>query len=302
MKSILVTGSNGLLGQKLTARLLDDPQFSLIATSKGANRYPIKEGYLYVEMDILDHQQVKAIIEEYQPDAIIHTAAMTNVDTCHVSREMAYELNVDAVQNLVSLCESFKIQLIHLSTDFVFDGVNGPYSESAPPNPVSYYGQTKLWAEEAIQLSKADWAIIRTILVYGIVTDLSRSNIVLWAKDALEKGSPINVVNDQWRMPTLAEDLADACVLAVKNKAKGIFHVSGKDQMSIAELVGRVADFWKLDRSVIYEVSSETLNQDAKRPLRTGFVLDKAITQLGYQPHSFEEGLTIVRQQLEIIG
>ena len=128
---------------------------------------------------------------------------------------------------------------------------------------------------------------------------MSRSNIVLWAKGALEKGNPINVVNDQWRMPTLAEDLADCCLLAVQHDAHGVFNASGKDMMSISELVGRVADYWKLDKSLINEISAETLNQTAKRPVRTGFILDKTIRELGYQPRSFAEGLAIVDQQMK---
>lgn len=299
MKTVLVTGSNGLLGQKLTEKVLNEGGVNLVATSKGENRYPVKEGYQYASMDILNADEVRTVIEEYKPDVIIHTAAMTNVDTCHEQRELAYQLNVEAVDTLVKLCEEHNIQLVHLSTDFIFDGENGPYDELAAANPVSYYGETKLKAEELIKNSKAKWVILRTILVYGIVSDMSRSNIVLWAKGALAKGEPINVVNDQFRMPTLAEDLADACLLAVENNAEGIFHISGKDMMSVVELVKRVADFYKLDQSLIIEVNSASLNQAAKRPLRTGFILDKAMTELNYHPHSFEEGLAIVDQQLK---
>lgn len=298
MKTILITGSNGLLGQKITERLLATGQFNWVATSKGANRYPVTEGYTYAEMDILDPENVKAVIEQYQPDAIIHTAAMTNVDTAEEQQELAHRLNVEAVQTLIELSENHNIQLIHLSTDFIFDGAEGPYDELAAPNPLSYYGRTKLEAEEVIKNSKCKWAILRTILVYGISSDMSRSNIVLWAKGALEKGTPIKVVNDQWRTPTLAEDLADCCLLAVEHDAQGVYNASGKDFMSVAELVHRVADYWKLDKSTITEVSSSTLNQDARRPARTGFILDKAIADLGYQPRSFEEGLDLLDQQV----
>ena len=300
MKTILTTGSNGLLGQKLTEKILTEGRVKLVATSKGINRYPVKAGYEYAEMDILNQQQVGEVINKYQPDAIIHTAAMTNVDTAEADKELCYQLNVVAVQNLVSLCEEKNIQLIHLSTDFVFDGEEGPYKEDDPVNPVSYYGESKVLAEEIIRKSTANWVVIRTILVYGITSDMSRSNIVLWARGALEKGLPINVVNDQWRMPTLAEDLAEACLLAVEKKAKGIYHVSGKDYMSIADLVRKVADYWALDQSIISEVSSVGLSQTARRPMRTGFVLDKAINDLDYRPHSFEEGLKIVDEQMKI--
>jgi dTDP-4-dehydrorhamnose reductase len=299
MKTILTTGSNGLLGQKITEKILAEGRVKLVATSKGANRYPVIEGYEYAEMDILDADQVKHVIEKYRPDAIIHTAAMTNVDTSEANKELCHQLNVDAVGTLLAICEEKNIRLIHLSTDFVFDGADGPYQEEDAVNPVSYYGESKVLAEELIKNSKANWSILRTILVYGITSDMSRSNIVLWAKGALEKASPINVVSDQWRMPTLAEDLAEACLLAVEKNAHGIYHISGKDYMNIADLVRKVADYWALDKTLIKEISSVSLNQAAKRPIKTGFVLDRAIKDLGYNPHSFEDGLKILDRQMK---
>lgn len=297
-KKILVTGSNGLLGQKLTELALTDERVTLIATSRGANRYPVEDGYTYIDLDILDSNQLRTVVAEYRPHTIVNTAAMTNVDACEDDPEGCRKLNIEAVATLVSLCEEFDIHLIHLSTDFIFDGKEGPYAEDAQPNPLSLYGQSKLDAEEIIRHATCKWAILRTILVYGVVADMSRSNIVLWAKGALEKGQPLNVVDDQWRMPTLAEDLAQACILAAIAGAEGVFHISGKDMFAIHELVAAVADFWELDKSLIRKVSSTTLSQAAPRPARTGFVLDKARQVLGYQPHSFMEGLAIVDRQL----
>ena len=299
MKTILITGSNGLLGQKITERLLESRQFNWVATSRGANRYPTTAGYVYAEMDILDPAAIRRVVEAHQPDAIIHTAAMTNVDVSEAQPELAHRLNVDAVRTLTEIATEHNIQLVHLSTDFIFDGAEGPYDELAAPNPLSYYGKTKLEAEEVIKNSTCKWAILRTILVYGISHDMSRSNIVLWAKASLENGKSIQVVNDQWRTPTLAEDLADCCLLAVEHDARGVYNASGKDFMSIAELVYSVADFWQLDKSLVTELSSASLNQDARRPVRTGFILDKAIKELGYQPHSFEAGLKLLDQQIK---
>lgn len=296
MKRILVTGSNGLLGQKITDLVLAGEPVELIATAKGPNRHPKPHGYQYIELDILDAAKFREVIVAERPDAIINTAAMTNVDACENDPEGCRQLNVEAVHTMTTLAEEFGIHLIHLSTDFIFDGKDGPYDENATPNPLSLYGRSKLDAEHIIQSSSCKWAILRTILVYGIVSDMSRSNIVLWAKGALEKGQPLQVVNDQWRMPTLAEDLAKACLLAVE--AEGIFHISGKDFFAIHELVAAVADFWDLDRSLIREVSSSTLSQAAPRPKRTGFILDKARMILGYEPHSFAEGLALLDRQL----
>jgi dTDP-4-dehydrorhamnose reductase len=302
MKTILVTGSNGLVGQKLTDLILSTSNFELIATSKGENRHPQQTGYVYLDLDVCDETKVKKILKKYRPKAVIHTAAMTNVDTCETSQALCRALNVDVVKNLAQICKEIDSQLIHLSTDFIFDGEDGPYSELDKPNPLSFYGKTKLEAEEILKASSCHWVILRTIIIYGIVKDLSRSNIVLWAKAALEKGMPIDVVTDQWRMPTLAEDIASCCLLAIEQQARGIYHVSGKDMMSIFELVEQVADFWQLDKSLIRPIVSISLNQAAKRPKRTGFVLDKSMNNLGYRPHSFKEGLAIVDSQLQAQG
>jgi dTDP-4-dehydrorhamnose reductase len=298
MKKVLLTGSNGLLGQKLIELYLQDNTIELIATARGENRYPVKKGYTYVSMDVSDVNNVKDTIALQQPDTIIHTAAMTNVDTCETDQEGAEKLNVDAVEYLVDAANTVEAHFIHLSTDFIFDGEDGPYTEEAEPEPLSYYGETKLAAENMVQNQCHKWSIARTILVYGIVHDMSRSNIVLWAKGALEKGQPINVVNDQVRSPTLAEDLAMGCKLIEQKEAEGIFNISGKDQMSIVEIVERVADYFNLDKSIITQVSSKTLNQAAQRPPITGFDLTKSKEVLGYNPRSFEEGIAVLMEQL----
>ncbi len=301
MKKILVTGSNGLLGQKLTERILAKKDFELVATGKGANRFPVKDGYTYAEMDILDAESIENVIAQFSPDVVINTAAMTNVDTCETEKQACWALNVTAVEHLINSCKKHDAQLIHLSTDFIFDGLAGPYKEDAQPSPVSFYGESKLAAELLLQQSDINWTVLRTIIVYGIVSDMSRSNIVLWAKGALEKGNPINVVDDQWRMPTLAEDLADVCLLAAAKGVQGVYNASGKDMMSIMELVQQVADYYKLDKSLIKPITSASLNQAAKRPVKTGFILDKAIDELGYRPHSFTEGIAIMEKQLNLL-
>jgi dTDP-4-dehydrorhamnose reductase len=297
---ILVTGSNGLLGQKLVAALRSDPEVKLIATSRGEDRTVGPGGYLYMPLDCTDEAAVHRAFDETHPDAVIHTAAMTNVDACELDPVACRLQNVTTVGHLVSASKSLDAHFIHLSTDFIFDGRNGPYSEEDRPDPLSIYGQSK-WDAERIVIDSGlrKWAIARTIIVYGIAKGLSRSNVVLWARSALEKGQPIKVVDDQWRMPTLAEDLADGCIRIAKRGATGIYNLSGPDGMSILELVQRVGRFFDLDTSTITRVDSDSLGQPAKRPPRTGFVLDKARRDLGYAPRGFEEGLAVLREQLE---
>jgi len=296
-KKILVTGSNGLLGQKLVALLSEDNDIELIATAKGGNRILKVTGFIYESMDITSAKDVMRVFDKFKPEVVINTAAMTNVDACESAKEECWLLNVKAVEHLISSSEKYNSHLIHLSTDFIFDGEAGPYKETDQPNPLSYYGESKLAAEKLLQNSACIWAIARTIVVYGIVEDMSRSNIVLWAKGALEKKQKLTIVNDQFRSPTLAEDLAKGCILIAKKGAVGIYHLSGKDIMSIVELVRRVAKYYKLDESYIEEITTASLNQAAKRPPKTGFILDKAVNELGYNPVSFEEGIKFLESQ-----
>ncbi len=299
MKKILVTGSNGLLGQKLVYKLKDRADVELIATARGENRLIDQTGYAFYSMDIGNRANVDDVIGQVRPDHIIHTAAMTQVDDCELDHEACDRANVDAVQYIVDAAERNNCHLVHISTDFIFNGEEGPYDEEGVADPLSYYGNAKWKGELIVQNSNLNWAILRTVLVFGIVDNMSRSNIVLWAKGALEKGNPINVVDDQFRSPTLAEDLADGCILAVEKNATGIYNISGKDTLSIIDLVGEVADYYGLDKNLINPVSSSTLNQPAKRPPRTGFILDKARRDLGYDPHSFKEGIALMEEQLK---
>ncbi|AMM51610.1 dTDP-4-dehydrorhamnose reductase [Rufibacter sp. DG15C] len=300
MKTILITGSNGLLGQKLVDLLHTEASVKIIASSRGQNKLAeIYPQVAFVAMDVTNAEQVEEVISDTQPTHIIHTAAMTNVDDCESQRDECWKQNVDAVENLVKASERHGVHLIHVSTDFIFDGENGPYSEEAEGNPVNFYGETKLAAEELVKQAACKWAILRTVLVFGIVHDYGRSNIVLWVKGSLEQGKQIKVVNDQLRTPTLAEDLAQGCWLAAKHDAQGIFNISGEELLTPHQMALQVADYFNLDKSLIEEVDGTLFTQPAKRPPRTGFDITKAKTQLGYQPHSFKESIAIVAGQIQ---
>jgi dTDP-4-dehydrorhamnose reductase len=294
---ILVTGANGLLGQKLSLLLDSDPSVELIATARGKVSIHLSRG-TFATLDVTKQDQVDQVICSFKPDVVVHTAAMTQVDQCETEKETCWLNNVTAVEYVVKACEKAGSHLIHVSTDFIFNGTHGPLDETALPDPVSYYGESKLAGEKAVQESKLKWAILRTVLVYGITNDMSRSNIVLWVKKSLEEGKSINVVNDQWRTPTLAEDLAMGCVLAAKKKATGIYNVSGEEMMTPYDIAMRTAKFFNLDSSLIKVTDSTRFTQPAKRPPKTGFIIEKAKRELGYKPHSFEEGLAVLRSQM----
>ncbi len=295
---ILITGSNGLLGQKLVA----DPgmtQHSVLATGRGECRIPaLPTNTQYQMCDVSDPKDVMQVFSAFKPDVVIHSAAMTNVDECELNPEVCHQLNVVATQNVVEASNFTGSHLIHLSTDFIFDGESGPYSETDLPNPISVYGQSKLDAEALVKNATCTWAIVRTVLVYGISPGLSRSNIILWVRSNLEQGKQIQVVDDQFRTPTLAEDLAMGCLLIAEKKAEGIFNISGKDFLTPYQMAIETARFFNLDSSLIVKASAATFSQPAKRPPRTGFVISKAETVLGYHPHSFTEGIGILSQQL----
>lgn len=227
-KKIFITGANGLLGQKLVTQLVEKGEFIVVASGKGECRLP-GEGFEYVSVDITDEASVGKTLDEIKPDVIIHGAAMTHVDQCELNQEDCYDANVNATRYLIEAAEAANSHFIFVSTDFIFSGEEGPLDENAEAAPVNYYGETKLIGEQMVMKSKTKWAIARTVLVFGIAHDLSRTNIVLWVKSSLEAGKEIQVVDDQFRTPTLAEDLAAGCILIAEQGAEGVFNISGPD-------------------------------------------------------------------------
>lgn len=295
---ILLTGSNGLLGQKLVARLHQEPGVELVATSRGPNKLAAYfPAVRFVPLDVSDAAQVRKVLVHEQPTHVIHTAAMTNADECELHRAACWQHNVSAVQHLAATCAALDIHLTHLSTDFVFSGEAGPLAEDAVPAPVNFYGESKLAAEQVVQASSGRWAIARTVLVYGVAHNYGRTNLVLWVRDSLRAGKSIKVVVDQWRTPTLAEDLAEGCWLLAQHAAQGLYHLSGDEFLTPHDLALRVATQFELDTTLIERVDASTFSQPARRPARTGFLIEKARRELGYQPHSLADGIALVSRQ-----
>jgi dTDP-4-dehydrorhamnose reductase len=292
---ILITGANGLLGQKLVAQLQQEGG-DFLATGRGKSR--LNADVPYRQMDITSAEDINAALEIYHPEVIIHTAAMTNVDECELNQEACRQQNIESVRLLTEACSRRNIFFLHLSTDFIFSGKEGPLDEEAKPAPVNFYGESKLEAEKIVQAASCPWAIARTVLVYGVTPGMSRSNIILWVKKSLEDGKDIKVVNDQWRTPTLAEDLADGCLRIAKNKAEGIWNISGPDMLTPLDMAYATAEYFNLDKKYIEKADSSTFTQPAKRPPKTGFKIDKARRELGYSPHSFIEGIELMMSQL----
>ena len=291
---LLITGSNGLLGQKIVKICLKRGT-EFLATSNGKNRNQDCPTDKYQEMDITNQKRISEVFTEFQPTHIIHTAALTNVDYCELNPEECQEVNVLATQKLWNEAQKINAHFQLLSTDFIFDGLKGNYKETDEPSAVSIYGQSKVDAEHVlINSQNKNWSIARTIIVYGTANNLSRTNIVLWSIDALTKGDPMKIIDDQFRMPTWADDLAWGCLEICRRDKTGIFHLCGPELMAVNEIVFRIAKHLGKSTENVEIISSSTLNQPAKRPPRTGFDLIKSRTELGYNPKTLEETITIL--------
>lgn len=287
---VLVTGANGFLGHYLVEKLLEKDH-TVIATGKGECRLSVSHPlFRYISMDFTDPFNVHDVFADCKPEVVVHAGAMSKPDECENDQWRAYVTNVESTITLLVNAEEYKSFFIFLSTDFIFDGKTGMYKEDDAPGPVNFYGKTKVEAEEAVKEYGFDWAIVRTVLVYGDPKG-AKGNLLTLIQDKLEKGESYSVFDDQVRTPTYVGDLADGIARIVDKKAKGIYHLSGKDMMSPYEMAVRAAEYLGLDPSNIKKIHEGDLVQPAKRPAKTGFDISKARQGLDYEPISFEEGL-----------
>lgn len=296
---VLITGANGLLGQELVTLMSRFPEYDILATGKDATPRFQGASCGYVPLDITAPQDVRRIFQDFSPGVVINCAAQTQVDQCEREREACWEVNATAVEYLARQCDVTGARLIQVSTDFVFDGADGPYNETARPNPVNFYGRSKMAAENAVRSARlGNWAIARTVLVFGAGHSLGRSNIALWVIDKLLKGETIQVVNDQWRTPTYAPDLAAGIEKIVRYEKTGIYHLAGREYLTVCDFARTIADVFDLDASLIQPTDASRFTQDALRPPRTGFIILKAETELGYKPHALQQSLRLLARRL----
>ena len=300
-KRIMVTGSNGLLGQKVVGLLSHCRNFNLLLTSRHEHSVVADDSLPYFQLDITKRQDVRKVIDEFEPDVIVNTEAMTNVDLCETDREPAWRLNVGSVEHLSYAAKLAGAHLIHISTDYVFDGKNGPYYELAPPNPISYYGRTKLASENVLRMSEMSYTVVRTMILYGIGIDV-KQNFALWLIKNLSEGKPVRVVDDQISNPTLVDDVAYAILKIIELERRGLYHVAGHDLASRADFAFALARIFDLDPKLITPVKTAAMKQPAARPLKSGFITLKAETELGIKPAGIEAGLHMFKNQLSSHG
>ena len=288
---ILITGANGFLGHYLVQSALEK-NFTVIASGKGLCRLPFVDNpnFIYEELDFTDPYAIDAVFNEHKPGVIIHAGAMGKPDECEQNQMQAYMVNVEGTVHLLINAAEYKSFFIFISTDFVFDGVAGMYKEDDDRNPVNYYGRTKAEAEDAVMDYEYDWSIIRTVLVYG-KPQSGRDNILTIVKAKLERGEHYNVFNDQVRTPTYVEDLSKAVISVIEKKATGVFHIAGGEILTPYQMAVKTAERFKLDSELIKKITAADMTQPAKRPLKTGFNIEKAKKELGFKPILFSDGL-----------
>lgn len=298
MPTLLVTGSNGLIASKIIERFAATGAWQVVATSRSAIRWQMPVGVRAELLDVCRPAQLAYLLDLYRPDTVIHTAAVTKPDDCERDPAACWEINCTGTQNVADACARRSIGLIHFSSDFVFDGTQAFYTEEDAAAPLSVYGRSKADADAYVADVCTAYAIVRTSMVYGRYPGPGRSSLVSWVHDSLRAGKPIRVVCDQYRTPTLADDIAEGCLLLAVSGETGIFNLAGPDFMPVSEIACRTAEAFGLDSKLIGEVATIELSEPARRPMRTYLKTDKARMVLGFSAHGFEEGIQILKKQL----
>jgi dTDP-4-dehydrorhamnose reductase len=293
MKTVLITGSNGLLGQKLACDF--HPHYKVITCDLHPQSYLSFPNLSYESLDITNRRQLGFQISFYHPEVLINAAAYTEVDGCEIHKDKAWAVNVGGVKNLVNLCKKQKIKLIHLSSDYIFNGKNGPYSEDDPPDPVNFYGETKLQSEKIIRESGVNFLIIRTNVLYGLGKSV-KPNFLLWVLDKLSRNEKIKIVTDQFNNPTLADNLSSCILEMARKNISGTYHIGGSEYLSRYEFALKVAVKFNFDKNNVLSTKTELLQQQAKRPHRGGLKIDRAEKILETQLLSVDEGLDYTKQ------
>lgn len=285
MNKVVVTGAAGLLGQHLVKELLI--KSNILAIDKSENPFEETADFRYLQADLLEWQNIESELQTFTPDIIFNCAAYTDVDGCEANKSLADKLNVGLVANLISFSSG---KIIHYSTDYVFDGQNGPYGESDPVNPLGYYGKTKLQSEEVLKKSNRPYLIIRSNVLYGRAKNV-RPNFITWLIDRLKENEKAQLVTDQFNNPISAGNLAAASIEAAESDISGILHIAGPDYFSRYDIGKIVARRFKLNQRLIEPVTTYQLKQLAPRPRYGGLKIDKAKRTLKTPLLGLEESL-----------
>jgi len=286
-----------MLGQRAVQFYSSKENIELLATS--VEEKSVVDSVEYISSDIKNRDSIKEVIHDYYPDFIVHTAAFTNVDLSEKFREDAWKINVKGVEYIAEAARAIDAHIIHVSTDYIFDGKDGPYSENALPNPVGYYGRTKLASENALRISGTFFTILRTNVLYGIAPN-SRPDFVRWVINSLNEKENIRIVKDQINNPTFIDDLIQGINKIIEFRKTGTYNIGGKEFLSRYDFTLRIADFFNLGKNLITPITTDELKQPARRPLKSGLIILKAETELGYKPHTIIESLASMKKELDL--
>jgi len=284
MKTLLITGAYGQLGDACVKFLKNNYNITLSGVS------PSDGG---VHLDIRSKSSIKKVLSDIDPDVILNLAALTDVDGCELDPQQAKDINFSGVKNL---CRDFSGHFIQISTDYVFDGKSGPYSEEDEPNPKSVYGKTKLFADNWLLDNYSKSTIIRTNVLYSY-TKRTKASFLKWVVDSLNDNQNIKVVNDQWNNPTWTESLSSVISKIIDNQAFDLYHYGDRDILNRFDFSILISKVFNLDSSLIMPISSDELNQIAPRPRKSGLITKKIESELGIIPKSVETCLNEIRKQ-----
>lgn len=295
--SILVTGAYGLLGSNMLAQLTR--RYHCAGLVRNLRPDVALPGVEYHEGDITVRKRVVELCKMVRPKIIYNTAAYTNVDRSEVDREQCWKTNVDGVANLAHAARLVGARLLHVSSDYVFDGTKQrPYRENDPPNPLGFYAKSKLAGENALIASGADYAIVRTMILYG-VSRSARLNFVTWLIEALRQGRPVRIVDDQVGQPTLASELAEALIHIGESAHREVYHVAGSEAISRYDFALQIARLFELDTGLIARIKTADLKQPAPRPRYSVFDTSKFERDFGMKLSNVRDGLKRFRASFE---
>ncbi len=300
MVSLVVVGANGLLGQNLIKAL--HQHYDIYAVSiENEPYFPVEWVKHYQQLDITHRTRVIDFFQSLKPNIVINAAAYTNVDACEDEPEKCWGVNVRGVEYMVDACTLFKPVFVQVSTDYVFDGETGPYTEEDEPNPRGNYARSKLAAEHVVEGSNMDYIIARTQVLFGVGNRV-RPNFVTWVIEQLTNHKKIRIVDDQIGSPTYAADFSEAIKRLLQKEAYGLFHVSGMDIVSRYDFALKIAEIFELDASLIERIKTKDLEQKAFRPMNSAFKIYKLINYTGWEPHSLNDALKLMKEELALIN
>ncbi len=291
---VLVTGVNGLLGQQIATKLKDG--FEVMATARD-EMFALGDFCNYSKCDITNRKETIDLIKSFKPQFIVNSAAYTNVDKAEDEKELCWRINVRGVENLALAAKQVTAKLVHVSTDYVFDGKNGGYHEKSIPNPLGYYGRSKLAGENAVLASGVEHMILRTMVLYGKGINL-KPNFAIWLINNLQHNHSVRIVDDQFGHPTLADDMALAIKALIEKNSSGIFHVVGDECGNRFDFSVRLAEIFGFNSTLISPIKTADLNQKAPRPLNSRFELDKLYSEIDFKLSGIQEGIKKLKARL----